>query len=261
MFLKNSLCFHTQMHQHSLLLPLAHDRDSQVRDCPPQHTGRTHSRLCLCSKMKIPEEINKNTAFPSVCMPLWLNCDKYLYLNADYWPPWKKTPVVPLNIKLLGFAAGLPPSQKGKKIMDCTELRNKKWIRPESVWSLWTVNSTFCSGLTTSNVEATVHMTHSSTSLGTHGHKMEAVSVWSAAGLCNCLIIWATVSSGEGSALVHGDWTKGPSTSVLTSATAEPLGGWSSWSPRRPRWTWRLFDRKGYFLIRFSKCHKHQARG
>lgn len=72
--------------------------------------------------------------FLSVCMPLLLNCDKYLDLNNDYWPPCKKTPVsnvywksvarLPLNTRLLGFAACLPPSHRGKKIIDCMEIKH-----------------------------------------------------------------------------------------------------------------------------------------
>lgn len=104
-------------------------------------TVRRHSRLCLCStcltvirqgeKIENPRGKKKQQKirqpeFLSVCMPLLLNCDKYLDLNNDYWPPCKMTPVsnvywksvarLPLNTRLLGFAACLPPSHKGKKI-------------------------------------------------------------------------------------------------------------------------------------------------
>lgn len=78
----------------------------------------------------------KNTAtwIPNSCsvrMPLLLNCEKYLHLNTDYWPPvsnvyWKSVARLPLNIRLQGFAAGLPPSQKGKKLIYCMEIKRSQ---------------------------------------------------------------------------------------------------------------------------------------
>lgn len=53
----------------------------------------------------------------SVYIPLLMSCDKYLNLNADYWPQCKKTPVsnvywksvarLPFNIRRLGFCCWL----------------------------------------------------------------------------------------------------------------------------------------------------------
>lgn len=145
--------FHTKMHHHSLLLPLARERYSQVRDYPSQHTLRRHSCLCLSSpyltvirqgekksksqgKRKKGKHSNLNS---SVCKPL--NCDKYLDLSADYWPPcktpvsivyWKSVARLPLIIRLLGFAAGVPPPYKDKKrsiVWKSIAVNNKKWIR------------------------------------------------------------------------------------------------------------------------------------
>lgn len=99
--------------------------------------------------------------------------------------------------------------------------------------------------------------------------KMEVVRVWTPAELCNWWIIWATAGSGEGSILIHRDWTKGQRSGwsrvwwslQQRSEWVDNSAKWSSGNPRKPSWNCRLVSWKGYLSNRFSKCRKHQARG
>lgn len=121
-------------------------------------------------------------------------------------------------------------------------------------------------------MEATVHMTHSSTRLHKPDCKMEVVWVWTTAEWCHWWIIWATASSGEGGASSTVTEQRDRSASGVPEHKCGEVcsGGANGWTPSAKRGSWNHASRagtatcsagKGLFSLRFLKCPKHHARG